>query len=237
MNSFTVYDVNLVNAPIFHLYFKGGNGFTVWGVRIKTPATARNTDGIDPDSATNVTINDSYIQDGDDGIAIKASSAAACNMTIENSHFYGTHGISIGSETQNGVTNILIENNTVSGTDSSGNVSSDNNGLRIKTTPARAARSTRSPTKQLPDRGQARPGVRPVLLLRQRLDDRLREHRGQRPEGGQLGVQRPVGARRLQLSALLGLTLESVSLEATAPRPSTPASAPSTATWPRQART
>lgn len=134
VNSFTVYDVDLVNAPLFHVYFEGGNGLTVWGVRIKTPATARNTDGIDPDSATNVTVNDSYIQDGDDGIAIKTNSAAASNMTIENSHFYGTHGISIGSQTQYGVTNILVENNTVSGTDTSGNVSSDNNGLRIKTT-------------------------------------------------------------------------------------------------------
>ena len=77
VNNFTVYDVDLVNAPIFHLYFEGGNGLTVWGVRIKTPATARNTDGIDPDSATNVTVNDSYIQDGDDGIAIKTNSGAA----------------------------------------------------------------------------------------------------------------------------------------------------------------
>jgi polygalacturonase len=134
VSSLTVYDVDLVNAPLFHLYFEGGNGLTVWGVRIKTPATARNTDGIDPDSATNVTVNDSYIQDGDDGIAIKTNSAAASGMTIENSHFYGTHGISIGSETQYGVSNILVENNTVSGTDSAGNVSSDNNGLRIKTT-------------------------------------------------------------------------------------------------------
>jgi polygalacturonase len=133
VNSFTVYDVDLINAPLFHIYFEGGNGLTVWGVRIKTPATARNTDGIDPDSATNVTVNDSYIQDGDDGIAIKTNSAAASNMTIENSHFYGTHGISIGSETQDGVSNILVENNTISGTDSSGNVSSDNNGIRIKT--------------------------------------------------------------------------------------------------------
>jgi len=134
VSNLTVYDVDLVNAPLFHLYFEGGNGLTVWGVRIKTPATARNTDGIDPDSATNVTVNDSYISDGDDGIAIKTNSGAASNMTIENSHFYGTHGISIGSQTQYGVTNILAENNTVSGTDSSGNVSSDDNGLRIKTT-------------------------------------------------------------------------------------------------------
>ena len=77
MNNFTVYDVDLINSPHFHLVFEGGNGFTVWGVRIKTPANARNTDGIDPDSATNVTINDSYIQDGDDGIAIKTNSGAA----------------------------------------------------------------------------------------------------------------------------------------------------------------
>ena len=134
VNSFTVYDVDLINAPLFHIYFEGGNGLTVWGARIKTPATARNTDGIDPDSATNVTVNDSYIQAGDDGIAIKTNSGAASNMTVENSHFYGTHGISIGSQTQYGVTNILVENNTVSGVDSSGNVSGDNNGIRIKTT-------------------------------------------------------------------------------------------------------
>jgi polygalacturonase len=132
-NNLTLYDIDLVNAPFFHVYFQSGNGLTVWGVRIKTPATARNTDGVDPDSATNVTVNDSYIQDGDDGIAIKTNSSAASNMTIENSHFYGTHGISIGSQTQYGVTNILVENDTVSGTDSSGNVSSDNNGIRIKT--------------------------------------------------------------------------------------------------------
>lgn len=133
VSNLTVYDVDLVNAPFFHLYFEGGNGLTVWGLRIKTPATARNTDGIDPDSATNVTVNDSYIQDGDDGIAIKTNSGAASGMTIENSHFYGTHGISIGSQTQYGVSNILVENDTVSGVDSAGNVSTDNNGIRIKT--------------------------------------------------------------------------------------------------------
>jgi polygalacturonase len=133
VGNLTLYDVDLINAPIFHLYFEGGNGLTVWGVRIKTPATARNTDGIDADSATNVTVNDSFISDGDDGIAIKTNSGAASNMTVENSHFYGTHGISIGSETQHGVSNILVENNTVSGTDSAGNVSTDNNGIRIKT--------------------------------------------------------------------------------------------------------
>ena len=132
-NNLTVYDIDLVNAPLFHIYFQSGSGLTVWGVRIKTPATARNTDGVDPDSSTNVTVNDSYIQDGDDGIAIKTNASAASGITIENSHFYGTHGISIGSQTQFGVSNVLIENDTIQGTDSSGNKSTSNNGIRIKT--------------------------------------------------------------------------------------------------------
>lgn len=132
-NNFTVFDVNLINAPFFHLYYEGGNGFTAWGVNIKTPANTHNTDGIDPDSATNVTINNCNVQDGDDGIAIKTNSGAAANMTVENSNFFGTHGISIGSETQFGVTNVLVKNNTVNGNDSSGIASSDNNGIRIKT--------------------------------------------------------------------------------------------------------
>jgi polygalacturonase len=131
VNNFTVYDLSLTNSPNFHLVFNGGTGFTVWGLRIKTPANARNTDGIDP-SGTDVTINDSYIQDGDDGVAVKAGSFAAQNMTIENSHFYGTHGISIGSETSAGVTNILFKNDTLSGTDSSGVASTSDNGMRIK---------------------------------------------------------------------------------------------------------
>ena len=131
-NSFVLYDIDLVNSPNFHVVFQNANGFTAWGVRIKTPATARNTDGIDPAGATNVTIENSYIQDGDDGIAIKGGSAASSNITIKNNHFYGTHGISIGSETTSGVSNVLVENNTVAGKDSSGNTSSSNNGLRIK---------------------------------------------------------------------------------------------------------
>src|SRR6202161_3059356 len=42
-NNLTLYDIDLVNAPFFHVYFQSGNGLTVWGVRIKTPATAQKT--------------------------------------------------------------------------------------------------------------------------------------------------------------------------------------------------
>ncbi len=131
-NNFVLYNIDLLNAANFHVVYENATGFTVWGVRIKTPATAGNTDGIDPSGAVNVTIANSYIMDGDDGIAVKAGSVASKNITIKNDHFYGTHGISIGSETAAGVTNMLVENNTVSGLDANGAVGGSPIGLRIK---------------------------------------------------------------------------------------------------------
>jgi polygalacturonase len=138
-NNFVLYDIDLLNSPNFHVVFQNATGFTAWGVRIKTPANARNTDGIDPAGATDVTIADSYIQDGDDGVAIKGGSASR-NITIRDDHFYGTHGISIGSETNGGVTNVLVENNTVQGTDSAGISSTSNNGIRIKSDSSRGGK-------------------------------------------------------------------------------------------------
>lgn len=136
-NNVTLYDVDLLNSPFFHVEFKSADGFTAWGVRIFTPDTAKNTDGIDPSAATDVTITNSWIQDGDDCVAIKGGSGASRNITVSNNHCYGTHGLSIGSETNAGVSNVLMTNNTIQGKDSSGTVSSSNNGIRIKSDPGR----------------------------------------------------------------------------------------------------
>ncbi|MFH8384674.1 pectinesterase family protein [Kitasatospora sp. NPDC018058] len=141
-DNFTLYHVDLLNSPNFHVVYNGGNGFTAWGVRIKTPATARNTDGIDPAGATNVTITDSFIMDGDDGIAIKAGNKPSSNITVSGNHFYGTHGISIGSETSAGVTNVLFRDNTLTGTDALGNASGSSTGIRIKSSPANGGKVT-----------------------------------------------------------------------------------------------
>jgi polygalacturonase len=135
-NSFTLYDVDLLNSPFFHVAFRNADGFTAWGVKIDTPDTAKNTDGIDTFGAADVTVTNSFIQDGDDCVAIKAS-APSRNITISNDHCYGTHGLSIGSETNGGLTNVLMTDNTVQGTDSSGTRSSDDNGIRIKSDSSR----------------------------------------------------------------------------------------------------
>lgn len=71
-DDFTLYGITFRNSPNFHVIVNKTDGFTAWGVKIDSPATARNTDGIDPSSSTNVTITHSYIRAGDDNIAIKA---------------------------------------------------------------------------------------------------------------------------------------------------------------------
>lgn len=132
ITNFTVFNVTLQRAAKMHLYVEGGNGFTAWAIKIATPANTKNTDGIDIDSLTNATVFGSFIEDGDDGVAIKTNSGPAANITISGNTFHGTHGMSIGSQTMFGVTNVLWENNKVYGTDQFGNISTNNNGIQIK---------------------------------------------------------------------------------------------------------
>jgi polygalacturonase len=135
----TVYNVTLEQSIYPNLYIQGGNGATVWGINILTPDTRANADGIDIDSATNVTVTNSIVEDGDDGVAVKTNSSAASNITVKNNKFYGSHGLSIGSIPNYTVSNVLFLNNTMYGTDLLGNVSADANGLVIKIDPNCAA--------------------------------------------------------------------------------------------------
>ncbi|MGO9324545.1 MAG: glycoside hydrolase family 28 protein [Terracidiphilus sp.] len=124
-DNFTLYRITLKNSPNFHVFYNHGDGFTVWGLKIDTPQRlARNTDGVDPgDGAKNVTITHSYIRAGDDNVAIKGGPGGATNMTISHDHFYWGHGMSIGSETNGGVSKIRVFDLSLDGPD---------NGIRIK---------------------------------------------------------------------------------------------------------
>ena len=129
-DNFTLYRITLRNSPNFHVSYNHGNGFTVWGVKIDTPQRlARNTDGIDPGNGTkNVTITHSFIRAGDDNVAIKGGPGGATNMTISHDHFYWGHGMSIGSETNGGVSKIRVFDLSLDGPD---------NGIRIKSNGSR----------------------------------------------------------------------------------------------------
>jgi polygalacturonase len=124
-DNFTLYRITLKNSPNFHVTYGHGNGFTVWGVKIDTPKRlARNTDGIDPGQGSkNITITHSFIRTGDDNVAIKGGPGGVTNMTVAHNHFYWGHGMSIGSETNGGVSALRVTDLSLDGPDS---------GIRIK---------------------------------------------------------------------------------------------------------
>src|ERR1700723_304320 len=124
-DNFTVYRITLKNSPNFHIVYNHGDGFTVWGLKIDTPKRgARNTDGVDPGAGSkNITITHSYIRTGDDNVAIKGGPGGVTNMTVIHNHFYWGHGMSIGSETNGGVSALRVTDLSLDGPDS---------GIRIK---------------------------------------------------------------------------------------------------------
>ena len=129
VDGFTMYKITLRNSPGFHVSVNGTDGFTAWGVKIRTPKTARNTDAIDPGSSRNITIAYVSINTGDDDVCLKpAPGRGVENMSVLHSHFYAGHGMSIGSGTDGGVNHLLVDDLTIDGAD---------NGLRIKSDPSR----------------------------------------------------------------------------------------------------
>jgi polygalacturonase len=101
----TLYKITLRNSANFHVAVNHTDGFTAWAVRIDTPKTARNTDGIDPGTSTNVTITHSFIRTGDDNVAIKGG---VSNISVTHDYFYDGHGMSIGSGATPPVTNVYV---------------------------------------------------------------------------------------------------------------------------------
>ncbi len=125
-DNFILYRITLRNSPNFHVVVDRTDGFTAWGVKIDTPATARNTDGIDPSGSKNITITHSWIRDGDDDVAIKAGgSGPSTDISIAHDHFYYGHGMSIGSETFSGDRRILVQDLSLDGTTSGIRIKSD----------------------------------------------------------------------------------------------------------------
>ena len=140
---FTLYRITLHNAPKFHVKLSS-TGFVVWGITIKTPSKAtnsagtaltpsgaHNTDGIDPgESASNGYIVCNKISDGDDHIALKGGTSVT-HLVIAHNHFMAGHGMSIGSETNGGVSDIDVYDLSIDGTNS-GLGGGSSNGIRIK---------------------------------------------------------------------------------------------------------
>jgi polygalacturonase len=122
--------VTLTNSPFWTLHPVFCEDIKISGLTITNPRDAPNTDGIDIDSSTGVTVENCRISVGDDGIALKAGAEEKAsrrstgrvrvrNCTVENAH----GGIVIGSETAGDIREVLAEHCLFRGTD---------RGIRIK---------------------------------------------------------------------------------------------------------
>lgn len=123
--------VTIQNSPKFHLIPTRCTNVIVSGVTIRCPWNAQNGDALDISCCRDVLIVGNTIDAGDDGICMKGGVGkqgvedGPCeNINIQDNTVYHAHGgFVIGSEFCAGMKNIVVRNNTFSGTDT---------GLRFK---------------------------------------------------------------------------------------------------------
>ncbi|KHF37246.1 Polygalacturonase [Paenibacillus sp. P1XP2] len=113
----TIKDVMLRNSPSWTINPIRCNDVTIDNVSIWNPADSPNTDGIDPESCSNVRISNCHIDVGDDCIAIKSGTEdtkerVPCeNIAIENcTMIHGHGGVVLGSEMSGDIRNVAITN-------------------------------------------------------------------------------------------------------------------------------
>lgn len=126
-------DISIQNSPMWTIHPLCCKDVVIQNVRIKNPSDSPNTDGINPESCSNVHISDCTIDVGDDCITLKSGLEEdvlqrdyPCeNITIVNCTLLNGHGgVVIGSEMSGGVKRVAVTNCIFYGTD---------RGIRIKT--------------------------------------------------------------------------------------------------------
>jgi len=120
------------NSPNWGLHLLLSDHINVHHITIDNPEYAQNGDGIDIDSCTDLTMRDSDVNAGDDGICLKSGrdeegrrlGRPTEDITIDNCTVGHAHGgFVIGSEMSGGVRNVTVTHCTFHGTDA---------GLRFK---------------------------------------------------------------------------------------------------------
>ncbi|XP_018624884.1 probable polygalacturonase At3g15720 isoform X3 [Nicotiana tomentosiformis] len=124
-NGLQLSGIKLVNSSRNHISLTYSKGVTISNIHISAPKYSRNTDGIDISNSSQLHIQDSTIQTGDDCIAINTG---CVDIHISGISCGPGHGISVGSlgpdNTYAYVDNVYVTNCNLVGTQ---------NGVRIKT--------------------------------------------------------------------------------------------------------
>ncbi|KAJ3681466.1 hypothetical protein LUZ60_015955 [Juncus effusus] len=118
-NNILISNLTFLNSPFWTIHPVYCSNVVIRNMTILAPLNSPNTDGIDPDSSTNVCIEDCHIESGDDLVAIKSgwdqygikTARPSSNVTIQR--ITGTtptcSGIGIGSEMSGGISNVYIK--------------------------------------------------------------------------------------------------------------------------------
>lgn len=129
--------LRVINSPMWNVVLRNSQNIAMTNSSVTNPPDSPNTDGVDIVSSQNITLRHLTLSTGDDDISIKSGlagsgkAAASRDITIEDIDVHRGHGISVGSETANGIGRITLNNLTFTGTD---------NGLRIKSGRDRGSR-------------------------------------------------------------------------------------------------
>ena len=119
VDGLVVRDLTMLDSPFWNNHIFACNHVHVTRVDVVAPNESPNTDGWDPDSSTNVLIEDSTYSGGDDCVAIKSGwdcfgvefGKPSQHVHIRNMTCNGRFaGIAIGSEASGGVEDVLVEN-------------------------------------------------------------------------------------------------------------------------------
>ncbi|XP_057995667.1 probable polygalacturonase [Hevea brasiliensis] len=137
-NQLQISNITLTNSPSWHVHPIYCSNVVIQEVTILAPVEVPNTDGINPDSCTNVRMEDCYIVSGDDCIAIKSGwDQYGIKVGMPTQHLVvrrltcispKSATIAIGSEMSGGIQDVRVEDVTAINTES---------GVRIKTAPGR----------------------------------------------------------------------------------------------------
>lgn len=116
--------ITLVDSPFWNIHLWSSARLHVHDVKVRAPGLSRNTDGVDPDSSSDVLVERMDVQNGDDCIAIKSGwdgpgvryGVPSVNVTFRDSVCDSDAGqgncIAIGSEMSGGVSDVFISNIT-----------------------------------------------------------------------------------------------------------------------------